>query len=210
MKRFIRVGRSCFINLNTLSQYCFQCKFSVGSTGQSSTPIAASASGQSSGQSSSGRNPLQDYNDATKHVSSMIHEVMSGYRAVKSVWSVKKVKLHQRLALALFQDDVRQVIEWIDVHGEGFLKRNVTIGKNLSKARSLQKSHAHFDTVAQNTYTNSAKLLAAADEFAQTGECSPDDVYRIARELEARVRTFSDKVERRRQILHLTTNVLHS
>lgn len=31
--------------------------------------------------------------------------------------SAQKIK-HQRLALALFQDDVRQVIEWIDAHGE--------------------------------------------------------------------------------------------
>ena len=30
----------------------------------------------------------------------------------------------------------------------------------------------------QNTYTNAEKLLAAAEELAQTGECNADDIYR--------------------------------
>jgi hypothetical protein len=128
---------------------------------------------------------------------------MRGYRHLEKVWQAKKMKLHQRLALALFQDDCRQVLEWITVHGEGFLKKNMTTGKNLERSRALQKSHQHFESVAANTYTNGAKLLAAAEEFANTGECNPEDIYRIARQLESRVRSFAEKVERRRQILNL-------
>jgi hypothetical protein len=30
----------------------------------------------------------------------------------------------------------------------------------------------------QNTYTNAEKLLAAAEELAQTGECNAEDIYR--------------------------------
>lgn len=180
-------------------QFCFQCKFAVAAPTTPNQPPSPSGTG------TKGRNPSQDYNDAAKHVSSMIHEVMSGYRALESVWQMKKMKLHQKLALALFQDDVRQVLEWIEVHGEGFLKKNLTIGKNLQRARGLQKSHEHFESVARNTYTNGAKLLAAAEEFAQTGECNPDEIYRVARHLDSQIRMFSDKVERRKQLLHLST-----
>jgi len=39
----------------------------------------------------------------------------------------------------------------------------------------------------QNTYTNAEKLLAAAEELAQTGECSPNEIYAVARQLEQHV-----------------------
>jgi hypothetical protein len=32
----------------------------------------------------------------------------------------------------------------------------------------------------QNTYTNAEKLLAAAEELAQTGECNAEDIYRYS------------------------------
>ena len=38
--------------------------------------------------------------------------------------------------------------------------------------------HPPDRTLFQNTYTNAEKLLAAAEELAQTGECNADDIYR--------------------------------
>ncbi len=35
----------------------------------------------------------------------------------------------------------------------------------------------------QNTYTNAEKLLAAAEELAQTGECNAEDIYRYTASL---------------------------
>jgi hypothetical protein len=64
-------------------------------------------------------------------------------------WGLKKVKLHQKLALRLFQDDVKQVLDWLENHGEVFLRKNVGIGRNLVKAKSYQRSHQHFECVAQ-------------------------------------------------------------
>ena len=55
----------------------------------------------------------------------------------------------------------------------------------------------------QNTYTNAEKLLAAAEELAQTGECNADDIYSVARELEAHINSFARRVEQRRHILDL-------
>lgn len=55
----------------------------------------------------------------------------------------------------------------------------------------------------QNTYTNAEKLLAAAEELAQTGECNADEIYGVAQELEAHIATFAARVERRRQLLQL-------
>lgn len=41
--------------------------------------------------------------------------------------------------------------------------------------------------VSQNTYTNAEKLLEAADQLAQSGECEEEEIYQAARDLELRM-----------------------
>ncbi|KAI2803184.1 hypothetical protein BLOT_007307 [Blomia tropicalis] len=148
----------------------------------------------------------RDYHESLNAVMSLMKNLAVNQQNIDSVWHFKKVKLHQRLALALFQDDVRQVLEWINNHGNGFLNKNPGIGKNLSKAKMLQKSHNHFETVAQNTYTNAEKLLAAAVELARTGECNSEEISEVARQLRNHISNFAKRVEHRRNILNLSVN----
>lgn len=54
-------------------------------------------------------NPAADYSEGASHVLAVIHEILAHHRSVEQRWSAKKVKLHQRLALRLFQEDVKQV-----------------------------------------------------------------------------------------------------
>ncbi|KAL1516598.1 hypothetical protein ABEB36_000493 [Hypothenemus hampei] len=150
-----------------------------------------------------GGNPAADYSEGASHVLAVIHQILNHHRALEQKWHAKKIKLHQRLALRLFQEDVKQVLDWLSNHGEVFIRKNTGIGRNLQKARVYQKSHEHFENVAQNTYTNADKLLAAAEELAHTGECDPDEIYSVARELEAHVASFAARVEQRRRRLDL-------
>ncbi|XP_076272417.1 trio Rho guanine nucleotide exchange factor isoform X4 [Rhynchophorus ferrugineus] len=150
-----------------------------------------------------GGNPAADYSEGASHVLAVIHQILNHHRALEQKWHTKKIKLHQRLALGLFQEDVKQVLDWLSNHGEVFIRKNTGIGRNLQKARVYQKSHEHFENVAQNTYTNADKLLAAAEELAHTGECDPDEIYSVARELEAHVASFAARVEQRRRRLDL-------
>lgn len=39
----------------------------------------------------------------------VIHQILNHHRALEQKWHAKKIKLHQRLALRLFQEDVKQV-----------------------------------------------------------------------------------------------------
>lgn len=55
----------------------------------------------------------------------------------------------------------------------------------------------------QNTYTNAEKLLTAAEELAQTGECNADEIYSVAHELEGHVTSFAARVDQRRRRLDL-------
>ena len=63
----------------------------------------------------------------------------------------------------------------------------------MAKARAYQKSHETFEGVVQNTYTNAEKLLAAAAELAQTGECNAEDIYSVAHELESHISSFAQR-----------------
>lgn len=53
--------------------------------------------------------PAADYSSGAKHVLDVIHEILARHRTLEQKWTAKKVKLHQRLALKLFKEDVKQV-----------------------------------------------------------------------------------------------------
>ena len=72
-----------------------------------------------------------------------------------------------------------QVLQWISEHGEAFLAKYTGIGKTLHRATQLRKRHEDFEDVAQNTYTNAEKLLEAAEQLAQSGECEPRDILQV-------------------------------
>ncbi|XP_068619669.1 kalirin isoform X3 [Battus philenor] len=150
-----------------------------------------------------GGDPAADYSSGANHVLAVIHQILGHHRALEARYHQARLKLHQRLALLLYKEDCRQVLDWLSNHGLQFLQKNTGIGRNLHKARVYQKSHEHFENVAQNTYTNAEKLLAAAEELARSGECDPEEVLGVARELEAHVAAFAARVDRRRRRLDL-------
>lgn len=55
------------------------------------------------------KDPSSDYSEGASHVLAIIHDILAHHRALEAKWHAKKIKLHQRLALRLFQEDVKQV-----------------------------------------------------------------------------------------------------
>ncbi|XP_013864658.1 triple functional domain protein [Austrofundulus limnaeus] len=145
-----------------------------------------------------------NYSKAGHHVLDIIHEVLHHQRQLENIWQHRKVRLHQRLQLCVFQQDVPQVLDWIENHGEAFLSKHTGVGKSLHRARALQKRHEDFEEVAQNTYTNADKLLEAAEQLAQTGECDPEEIYQAAHQLEDRIQDFVRRVEQRKVLLDMS------
>lgn len=58
--------------------------------------------------------------------------------------------------------------------------------------------------IFQNTYTNADKLLEAAEQLAQTGECDPEEIYQAAHQLEDRIQDFVRRVEQRKVLLDMS------
>lgn len=50
-----------------------------------------------------------NYSKAVHHVLDIIHEVLHHQRQLENIWQHRKVRLHQRLQLCVFQQDVQQV-----------------------------------------------------------------------------------------------------
>nr|XP_010955581.1 triple functional domain protein [Camelus bactrianus] len=144
-----------------------------------------------------------NYSKAVHHVLDVIHEVLHHQRQLENIWQHRKVRLHQRLQLCVFQQDV---LDWIENHGEAFLSKHTGVGKSLHRARALQKRHEDFEEVAQNTYTNADKLLEAAEQLAQTGECDPEEIYQAAHQLEDRIQDFVRRVEQRKILLDMSVS----
>ncbi|TNN04436.1 hypothetical protein fugu_001465, partial [Takifugu bimaculatus] len=147
-----------------------------------------------------------NYSKAVHCILDVVHEVLHHQRRLENIWQHRKVRLHQRLQLCVFQQDVQQVIDWIENHGEAFLSKHTGVGKSLHRARALQKRHDDFEDVAQNTYTNADKLLEAAEQLAQTGECDPEEIYKAARHLEVRIQDFVRRVEHRKLLLDMSVS----
>ncbi|XP_062271265.1 kalirin-like, partial [Scomber scombrus] len=147
-----------------------------------------------------------DFTAATHGIMAVLHQVMQGQHEVEGAWQHRKLRLHQRLQLCVFQQDVRQVLDWVEQHGEVFLNKHSGVGKSLHRARALQKRHDDFQQVAQNTYTNAEKLLEAADQLAQSGECKEEEIYQAARDLELRMQAFIQRVEQRKLLLDLAVS----
>ncbi|EGV96406.1 Kalirin [Cricetulus griseus] len=106
-----------------------------------------------------------NYSKAVHQVLDVVHEVLHHQRRLESIWQHRKVRLHQRLQLCVFQQDVQQ-----------------------------------------NTYTNADKLLEAAEQLAQTGECDPEEIYKAARHLEVRIQDFVRRVEQRKLLLDMSVS----
>lgn len=70
--------------------------------------------------------------------------------------------------------------------------------------RSLCVDPSRPTALVQNTYTNADKLLEAAEQLAQTGECDPEEIYQAAHQLEDRIQDFVRRVEQRKVLLDMS------
>uniref|UniRef100_A0A673HGY7 non-specific serine/threonine protein kinase n=1 Tax=Sinocyclocheilus rhinocerous TaxID=307959 RepID=A0A673HGY7_9TELE len=135
-----------------------------------------------------------NYSKAVHHVLDIIHEVLHHQRQLETTF----------VYFPLCEYLLTQVLDWIENHGEAFLSKHTGVGKSLHRARALQKRHEDFEEVAQNTYTNADKLLEAAEQLAQTGECDPEEIYQAAHQLEDRIQDFVRRVEQRKVLLDMS------
>ncbi|CAF4085297.1 unnamed protein product [Rotaria magnacalcarata] len=174
-----------------------------------------------------------DFRAGAKHILEIVQEILVNHRYLDAKWNQRKAYLQQRLSFVAFANDVQQILDWIEKHGDAFLQKNlaVGIGKSLRQAKKLDKMHTDFEMAIKNTKTNAENLIAAADnmyneqiqqqKLAQTNNTNQNaeeenadkqlnqgraKIYQLAHDLERRMREFDERVARRRYILDINLN----
>lgn len=72
-----------------------------------------------------------NYSKAVHHVLDIIHEVLHHQRQLENIWQHRKVRLHQRLQLCVFQQDVQQVQILFFLHTK-YIRLNVSFHKQTA------------------------------------------------------------------------------
>ena len=92
-------------------------------------------------------NPAADYSEGASHVLAVIHQILNHHRTLETKWQAKKIKLHQRLALRLFQEDVKQV------------SRNIKKKKKIREFCDVIQTSRHDDKFCREKFSNFALKL---------------------------------------------------
>ena len=157
-----------------------------------------------------------EFKQAASHILDIVYEILSNHRQLEVLWVNKKQRLQNHYRLLNFQQNIKQVYNWLENHGEVFLRRNQSVGKNLTRAKMLHLSHENFVKVLRNTVTNVEKLLASADDLVVSGDdfdqsqsqsqsLPPhDQIYALTKELEQRMTHFLQRVDKRKSLLDLS------
>ncbi|EGT34642.1 hypothetical protein CAEBREN_23738 [Caenorhabditis brenneri] len=118
-------------------------------------------------------------------------------------WKERQVLLHQMLAMIAFETDVKLVVDWLEQHGEPYLRRNINIGENVNQAKTFQRNHTSFQRVAANTYNNVEKLGQVFQDVTNAGSniCDVEKMSALMTDLTAKIEKFTALEQLREQLL---------
>nr|ACI49192.1 hypothetical protein Csp3_JD03.001 [Caenorhabditis angaria] len=135
-----------------------------------------------------------------------LNRLTRAHKQLHDKWKDRKVLLHHMLAMIAFETDVKLVVDWLDQHGEPYLKKNINIGENVAQARTFQRNHHNFQKVAANTYDNVKKLDQVYQNVTESGSkmCDVEKMRNLMSDLRMRINRFTNRVDTRGSLLKLS------
>lgn len=141
-----------------------------------------------------------------RQVLEVIQRITQMRRRIHGIWKSRRDEIHFQISSAVFTADMKSVIEWLEQHGEPFLRRKIAVGHDRASAQSLSLNHENFRAVAMNTYRNANQLFAMAEELKGSGELEGEESVTALADLRRKVDGFRKKVDARTQLLFLASN----
>uniref|UniRef100_A0A915CN38 CRAL-TRIO domain-containing protein n=1 Tax=Ditylenchus dipsaci TaxID=166011 RepID=A0A915CN38_9BILA len=141
-----------------------------------------------------------------KQLLELIQRITHAKRNLHSIWKSRRESIHYRMSSAIFSSDMRSVIDWLEQHGEPFLRRKIAIGQDRVSATSLSVNHENFRNVAMNTYRNANQLFTMAAELKNAGEVNEEETTQALLELRRKIDSFRKKVDMRTNLLFIASN----
>ncbi|CAI2304098.1 unnamed protein product [Caenorhabditis sp. 36 PRJEB53466] len=162
----------------------------------------------------------QAYDDSTKvsralkdaHVEDNVSRehasrLQKTHKQLLEKWKERQTLLHHMLAMIAFEKDVQLVVDWLEQHGETYLRRNNQIGKDLPEARRAQHNHNKFRDVASNTYDSVKKLGKVVEDVTSQGSklCDIRKMQSLMAELRKKIEKFTAMEQSRDKLLRYST-----
>lgn len=102
-------------------------------------------------------------------LSERIQNIATTHRKLVGIHESRETSIRNKHFGLVFFDSVQNIINWLDEHGEPFLRRKISIGRTAEDARKLRDNHEAFIAIAKPTFETSKDLQKKADELIKTG-----------------------------------------
>ncbi|OWA50991.1 Triple functional domain protein [Hypsibius exemplaris] len=142
-----------------------------------------------------------EFTRAGHYIRDLVTAVQKEHAYLITLCKKTKGALEDQWALRLYQEELRQVIRWIQKDADPFLASNREIGQNLADANKHRAVHAAFEKNAKNTYSNADQLLEASHVLMEKQGFNVEDVQISAEQLHRCVTEFRGKVQARHKML---------
>uniref|UniRef100_A0A8R1U3Q7 Uncharacterized protein n=1 Tax=Pristionchus pacificus TaxID=54126 RepID=A0A8R1U3Q7_PRIPA len=132
-------------------------------------------------------------------------KLSSHHRQLEEKFKDDKKRLQIVNAFEAFQHDMKRVFDWLEEHGEPYLKKNSGIGESKTQASHLRHNHLQFREIAKSTQVNASKLYEVGEDIISSNLFDNDSIRLLLCQLEERMNRFESRVDQRLAMLNQAT-----
>ncbi|CAD5206407.1 unnamed protein product [Bursaphelenchus okinawaensis] len=141
-----------------------------------------------------------------KYVKACIAKLINKQKQLVATFTSRYETISYKYNAKMFFNECDEVINWLDEHGEPFLRRKIGIGRSLEEAKRFEKNHDDFKKISENTYLSTKKLTERSQDLIERGEIDPERARQKTEELTRRMKLFTKKLDSRTSLLYVTCN----
>lgn len=127
------------------------------------------------------------------------------HKQLEEKYKADRKRLQVVNAFDAFQHDMKRVFDWLEEHGEPYLKKNSGVGDNKSQSAHLRHNHLQFREIAKSTQVNAHKLYEVGEDCISSGLFNNETIRHLLHQLEERMSRFESRVDLRLAMLNQAT-----
>ncbi|CAD5209163.1 unnamed protein product [Bursaphelenchus xylophilus] len=143
---------------------------------------------------------------ADKYVKDCITQLSNIQKQLYGIYDSRHHTIGYKYHAKVFFQECDVVLNWLDEHGEPYLRRKIGIGRSLDEAKRFEKYHEEFKKISENTYVSTKKLTESSQILIDGGEIDPMKARLKIEELTHRMKSFTKKVDSRTKLLYIACN----
>lgn len=145
---------------------------------------------------------VPDYIDTVNCVTKLYHQMNEVFCKLEMLTENRTRKLEQCLALKQFEEDMDEVVNWLNTKGQQFLQKHTEIGDSLGHVKTLKEEFENFENKAKSFCDRVENILEEGSSMFQGGHYDGIGIRERRRSLEEIYKKFCRKVDERRHQLN--------